>query len=131
MSDASPAGRHRDTNRRRQLFIILGAVVAGLAILYALYYFLYAINFESTDDAYVAGDVVSITSREPGTILALHADNTQLVKRGQLLIELDPIKPQVAFQSAEADLGRAAVGLGHEPSVGRDELRVEYVAEGV
>jgi membrane fusion protein (multidrug efflux system) len=107
MSDASPAGRHRDTSRRRQLFSILGIVVVVCAVIYALYYFLYAVNYEGTDDAYVAGDVVSITSREPGTILALHADNTQLVKRGQLLVELDPIKPQVAFQSAEADLGRA------------------------
>jgi membrane fusion protein (multidrug efflux system) len=111
MSDASPAGRHRDTSRRRQLFILLGVAVVVLAILYALYYFLYAVNYEGTDDAYVAGDVVSITSREPGTILALHADNTQLVKRGQLLVSLDPIKPQVAFQSAEADLGRAVRGV--------------------
>jgi membrane fusion protein (multidrug efflux system) len=111
MSDASPAGRHRDTSRRRQLFSILGIVVAVAAVIYALYYFLYAVNYEGTDDAYVAGDVVSITSREPGTILALHADNTQLVKRGQLLVELDPIKPQVAFQSAEADLGRAVRGV--------------------
>ena len=107
MSDASPAGRHRDTSRRRQLFSILGIVVAVAAILYALYYFLYAVNYESTDDAYVAGDIVAITSREPGTILALHADNTQLVHRGGLLVELDPIKPKVAFESAEADLGRA------------------------
>jgi membrane fusion protein (multidrug efflux system) len=107
MSDASPAGRHRDTSRRRQLFTILGIVVLVGALLYALYYFLYAINYVSTDDAYVGGDIVSITSREPGTILALRADNTQLVRRGQLLIELDPIKPKVAFESAEADLGRA------------------------
>ena len=107
MSDASPAGRHRDTSRRRQLFSILGIVVVAGAILYALYYFLYAINYESTDDAYVGGDVVSITSREPGTVLALHADNTQLVHRGELLVDLDPIKPRIAFQAAEADLGQA------------------------
>jgi membrane fusion protein (multidrug efflux system) len=107
MSDASPAGRHREPSRRTQLLTILGIVVFVLAILYALYYFLYAVNYEATDDAYVGGDVVAITSREPGTILALHADNTQLVHRGQLLVELDPIKPEVAFESAEADLGRA------------------------
>jgi membrane fusion protein (multidrug efflux system) len=107
MSDASPAGRHRDTSRRRQLFSILGVVVVVGIVLYALYYFLYAAHFESTDDAYVGGDVVSITSYEPGTILALHADNTQLVKRGQLLVDLDPIKPQIAFQAAEANLGQA------------------------
>ena len=105
MSDATPVGRHRTDNRRRYL-IILGVVVVVAAIVYALYYFLYAAHFEGTDDAYVGGDVVSITSREPGTILALHADNTQAVRRGQLLVELDPIKAQVAMDAAEADLAR-------------------------
>jgi membrane fusion protein (multidrug efflux system) len=107
MSDATPAGRHHETSRRTQLLSMLAVVVVLGAILYALYYFLYASHFEGTDDAYVGGDVVSITSREPGTILSLHADNTQLVRRGQLLVELDPIKPEVAMQQAEANLGQA------------------------
>ena len=105
MSDATPVGRHRIDNRRRWL-TILAVVVAVAAVLYALYYFLYARYYESTDDAYVGGDIVTITSREPGTILALHADNTQAVRRGQLLIELDPVKTQVALEAAEADLGQ-------------------------
>ena len=62
---------------------------------------------ETTDDAYVGGDVVSITAREGGTVLALHADNTQAVKRGQPLIELDPATQDVALASAEANLGTA------------------------
>jgi membrane fusion protein (multidrug efflux system) len=105
MSDATPVGRHRTDNRRRYL-TILAVVVVIAAITYALYYFLYAVYFESTDDAYVGGDVIAITSREPGTILALHADNTQAVRRGQLLVELDPEKAQVAMEAAEADLAR-------------------------
>jgi len=105
MSDATPVGRHRPDPRRRWLDI-LGAVVLVAAIAYALYYFLYASRFQSTDDAYVGGDIVAITSRDPGTILALHADNTQLVHRGQLLIELDPVRPKVALDAAEADLAQ-------------------------
>jgi membrane fusion protein (multidrug efflux system) len=50
--------------------------------------------------------VVSITSREPGTVLALHADNTQVVRRSQLLVELDPVNAKVALEAAEADLAR-------------------------
>ncbi len=105
MSDATPVGRHRPDPRRRW-FIILGLVIAVCALAYALYYFLYAVYFQSTDDAYVGGDIVVITSREPGTILALHADNTQVVRRGQLLVELDPVKAKVALEAAEADLGQ-------------------------
>jgi len=105
MSDATPVGRHRTDPRRRWL-IALGVVVLVAAVAYALYYFLYASRFQSTDDAYVGGDIVSITSREPGTILALHADNTQAVRRGQLLVELDPVKARVALEAAEADLAQ-------------------------
>ena len=58
------------------------------------------------NDAYVGGDIVAITSRENGTVLALHADNTQSVRRGQLLVEIDPITAKVAMDAAEADLAR-------------------------
>ena len=110
MSDATPVGRHRTDTHRRYLFI-LGGVVRGGIIAYALYYFLYAAHFESTDDAYVGGDIVSITSRENGTILALHADNTEAVRRGQLLIEIEPIKAKVAMDAAIADLARTVRGV--------------------
>jgi len=97
---AAPNGR-----RRLLLSILAVAAVIGLAG-YGLYWFLYASHFETTDDAYVGGDIVAITSRENGTILALHADNTQTVRRGQLLVEIDPIATKVALDAAEADLAR-------------------------
>jgi membrane fusion protein (multidrug efflux system) len=92
--------------RRRLLFTILGVVVLVGVIIFALYWFLYAQYFESTDDAYVGGNIVSITNREAGTVLVLHADNTQSVRRGQLLVELDPASADVAMQAAEANLAR-------------------------
>jgi len=62
---------------------------------------------QEADDAYVGGDIVSITSRVDGTVVALHADNTQHVDRGQPLIELDPATQNAALQAAEAQLGQA------------------------
>jgi membrane fusion protein (multidrug efflux system) len=73
---------------------------------------------------------MSITSYEPGTILALHADNTQLVKRGQLLVDLDPIKPQIAFQAAEANLGQAVRAVRTNFSK-VDQLRAQVAAAKV
>jgi membrane fusion protein (multidrug efflux system) len=93
-------------SRRNRLLGILAAVVVVGVVGYALYWFLYASHFEGTNDAYVGGDIVAITSRENGTVLALHADNTQSVRRGQLLVELDPIKSKIAMDAAEADLAR-------------------------
>ena len=92
------------SNPRRFWFLILGAVVLIAAIVYGVYWLLYSRYFEGTDDAYVGGNVVTITSKENATVLALHADNTQTVKQGQLLIEMDPAIATVNLQAAEAHL---------------------------
>jgi membrane fusion protein (multidrug efflux system) len=93
--------------KRRRGFLILGAVVLIGAVAWGLYWFLHARFYESTDDAYVAGNVVAITSRENATVMALDADNTQTVSRGQLLIEMDPAVANTNLLAAEANLGRA------------------------
>jgi membrane fusion protein (multidrug efflux system) len=94
-------------NRQRRFwFLVLGAVVLGAALIYGIYWLVYARYFESTDDAYVGGNVVTITSKENATVLALHADNTQTVKQGQLLVEFDPAVATVNLQAAQANLAR-------------------------
>jgi membrane fusion protein (multidrug efflux system) len=55
----------------------------------------------------VNGDVVQITTEVPGTVIQLHADNTQFVTQGEALLELDPADAEVAVSNAEANLGRA------------------------
>ena len=91
--------------RRRGLTLLAAAVVAGAAV-YAIYWTAYARHFESTDDAYVASDMVQITSEVPGTVLAVQVDDTQSVQRGELLLELDPADARLAMDSAEAELAR-------------------------
>lgn len=106
--DPQAADNNDDTpssSRRRGLSILgVAVVLAGAA--YGAYWFLEARNYAATDDAYVGGDVVSITARENGTILAIHADNTQSVSRGQVLVDMDPVKARVNMQAAEADLAK-------------------------
>jgi membrane fusion protein (multidrug efflux system) len=81
--------------------------VAVAAIVWAVFHFLLAKPEQETDDAYVAGDVVAITARDPGQITAIYADNTQTVKAGAPLLDLDPATADVALASAEAELARA------------------------
>jgi membrane fusion protein, multidrug efflux system len=102
MSDAS----NKNTSRRQRGFLILGVVILLAGLAYGAYWFLNARFYESTDDAYVSGDIVAVTSRENGTLMALHADNTQTVRRGQLLMEMDPALVNVNAASAEANLAR-------------------------
>jgi membrane fusion protein (multidrug efflux system) len=92
---------------RRRAFAILGVVVIVGLVIWAIAHFLLAKPEEETDDAYVAGDVVAITARDPGTVLSIRADNTQSVKAGQPLIDLDPATADVQLAAAAADLARA------------------------
>ena len=103
MSDAST----NNNSRRRRGFLILGVVIVIAALAYGAYWFFDARFYESTDDAYVSGNIVAVTSRENGTVSALHVDNTQTVRRGQLLVEMDPAVVNVNVASAESNLARA------------------------
>jgi membrane fusion protein (multidrug efflux system) len=85
----------------------LAAAVVLCGVGYAAYWFLDGRYYESTDDAYVNGDVVQITSEVPGTVIGLHVDDTQRVLAGQPVLELDPADAKIAEANAEADLARA------------------------
>jgi membrane fusion protein (multidrug efflux system) len=87
--------------------VSLGALVALSGLGYLGYWFFDGRYFENTDDAYVNGDVVLVTSEVPGTVLSLNVDDTQLVKAGEVLLSLDPADAKIAEASAEADLARA------------------------
>lgn len=105
---AAPAGALKV--RKLALMALGGAVVLGLCV-WTLKVTVFAAPSETTDDAYVAGDVVAITSREAGTITALHADNTESVKRGQPLLDLDSSTADANLAAAEAELGRSVRGV--------------------
>ena len=107
MSDITAASAQR-AERRRNGFLLFGAAVAVAALAYGGWWLLSGRFSETTDDAYVAGNIVAVTSRENATVTALYADNTQQVRKGQLLIEMDPSVAQVNMRAAEANLARAA-----------------------
>jgi membrane fusion protein (multidrug efflux system) len=103
MSDSA-----QKAERRRNGFLLFGAVIVVASLAYGAWWLLTGRFSESTDDAYVAGNIVSVTSRENATVTALYADNTQQVRQGQLLIEMDPSVAEVNMRAAEANLARAA-----------------------
>ena len=92
---------------RRRALTGLAAVVVLCSVGYAAYWFFDGRYYESTDDAYVNGDVVQITSEVPGTVIGLHVDDTQRVVAGQPVLELDPADAKIAEANSEADLARA------------------------
>jgi membrane fusion protein (multidrug efflux system) len=95
-----------NTGKRKRMMTLLVIVILIAAIAYGLYYFLVARFHESTDDAYVNGNVVQITPQVTGTVIAVNADDTQTVKAGDPVVVLDPADARVALQQSEANLGQ-------------------------
>jgi len=111
--------------RTRWLFIVSAAFVV-LAIAGTAYWWLYARNYEETDDAYVAGDLVNVTSQVNGTVVSIGADETDYVQKGQELIRLDDTDARVALREAEDQLARV-VRQVHTVFTSRDELNAIVV----
>lgn len=107
MSDPQQNAAARPNNaKRKRMMTLLAVIILIAAIAYGLYYFLVARFRESTDDAYVNGNVVQITPQVTGTVIAVNADDTQTVTAGAPLVVLDPADAQVALQQAEANLAQ-------------------------
>jgi len=135
MTDANsnsnaPAQDGNNGTRRRRL-LMLGALVVLAIGGYTAYHLLHGRYYESTDDAYVATDLVQITSEVPGTVTGVHVDDTQHVERGQLLVQLDPADAEVALAGAEADLARvvrSVRGLYTQGEALRAQIRAREVS---
>ena len=99
---AQPAAPRNGKRRRALLIVASIALLAGIGWL--LYYTLYARWHQDTDDAYVQGNMVSITPQTPGTVVAINAEDGMRVKAGQVLVQLDPNDAKVAYEQAVANL---------------------------
>lgn len=104
-STSTPTTSTLKSRRKLGLFVIAG-VVAAIGIGYGAYWTLVARHYQSTDDAYVNGNVVQITPQISGTVVAIGADDTQFVKAGQSLVKLDQADAKVALDQAEAQLAK-------------------------
>src|SRR5215469_4488724 len=86
----------------RRGLLVLGVVVVAVAI--GVYYARFVRYHVTTDDAYVNGNLVGLTPQIGGTVVAINTDETQYVRRGQVLIELDPRDQKIALAQAKANL---------------------------
>src|SRR5690606_25260649 len=72
----------------------------------ALYWIAVGQYRESTEDAYVGGNVVSVTAQVGGVVTAIHADDTDFVQAGRSLVQLDDTDARLALARAKAQLAR-------------------------
>jgi membrane fusion protein (multidrug efflux system) len=85
--------------------ITLTFIAAGIA--YAAYYQIVLSKVQETDNAYVGGNLVNLSSQVTGNVTEIRADETQMVQAGAPLIQLDAADADIALQQADARLGAA------------------------
>jgi membrane fusion protein (multidrug efflux system) len=105
---STPEAQRPARRRIAALAVIAGVALAGTA------YGLEARRFEETDDAQVDGDITNLSPRIAGTVKAVHVVENQFVRRGQLLVELDPADMEAATAEARAAVAAAAAALAAE-----------------
>lgn len=96
----------KPNGKRRSMMIGVTIIMAVLLIGYGIWWMIFARHYESTDDAYVAGNVVQVTPQVSGTVLAINVDETELVQAGKPLVELDRSDAKVALEQAQAQLAQ-------------------------
>ena len=85
--------------------LALAVVVAGL--LWTAWYVLVGRNHVSTDNAYVNAEMAQVTPLISAQAIEVLVSDTQAVKRGDILVKLDPTNARIAIAQAQADLAEA------------------------
>jgi membrane fusion protein (multidrug efflux system) len=91
---------------RARPYVILGVVVAVALLAYAVVRYL-GLGKESTDDAQIDADVVTVSARVGGSLRTVRVVDNQQVKRGDILAEIDPAELDARDAQARAELAAA------------------------
>ena len=84
------------------LAVVIGTVLAGVAV-----YLIATAGEEETDDAQITSDVVPVATRVAGQLVAIRIEENQIVKKGDLLAEIDDADYGARVRQAEAELASA------------------------
>jgi len=123
----TPAAANGDGNRRIRtvLFIVL-AVLAVIAIGYGIRWLVYGRYIQSTDDAYLKADTVTVSPRVNGYIDQIYVVDNQTVKSGDPLVRIDlrNYKALLSQQDATVD-ARSADIQAAESQITQQQAQVE------
>ncbi len=103
--ESVPAEEISQKRSRTPIYVVSAIVV--LIVVGGLGWWLYARQFEKTDDAFIEGNISLITSKVSSHIGKVHVEENQFVKKGELLVELDAREFEAKLQQAQALLKTA------------------------
>ncbi|MCW0318761.1 Multidrug export protein EmrA [Pantoea ananatis] len=108
MSASEAQSPHQPVNnkkkKRKGALLLLALIVVLLGIAWGVYWFLVLRHYQETDDAYVAGNQVQVMAQVSGSVNKVWFDDTDFVKKGDVLVSLDKTDAQQAFEKAQTGL---------------------------
>ncbi len=91
--------------------VVVPAITALILLIFGTIVSINSIFYKSTDDAFVEGHIITVAPRVSGPVVKLCIEDNQLVKKGDLLLEIDPVDYQVKLKQTEAKLEEAKANL--------------------
>ena len=88
-------------NKNKKILPIL-VIVVLLGIVSSLAYFFMHASTVTTDDAYITGRIHSVAPKVSGTVKDVHVEDNQVVKAGQILLDIDPVDYELQVNSTQA-----------------------------
>ena len=105
-TDTQNSSNNKSQQRKKGLSIFI-LLLLLIAIGSAAYRFFFIKGFEETEDAYVSGNQVMVSSQVAGNISKINVDNMDPVQAGDVLLELDDTNAKLSFEQAKSNLANA------------------------
>ncbi|UBM09273.1 HlyD family secretion protein [Cupriavidus metallidurans] len=135
---ASPAGAAPEsavpdrTSRRKQILLGAGLLLLALALAYGVRWWLYGRFIESTDDAYIQADSVTVAPKVNGYVAEVYVRDNQQIQAGQELVRLDNRQYQAAYDESQATVAsRQADVTRAEADLAQQQARIAQAAAEV
>jgi len=100
----SPQPSANKKKKRKRVLIVLALIFVLIGIAWGVYWFLVLRHFQETDDAYVAGNQVQVMAQVSGSVNKVWFEDTDFVKKGDVLVSLDKTDAEQAFEKAQTAL---------------------------
>jgi membrane fusion protein, multidrug efflux system len=105
-NEKKPNGNGKEW-KKHKIAVVCAVIFGILAIIYGIKYVHYVMSYQATDDAFIEAHVTAISPRVSGHVLKVYVADNQVVKAGDLLVELDPADYQTKLDSEKASLEAA------------------------
>lgn len=99
-----PQSSANKKKKRKNVLIVLALIIVLAGIAWGVYWFLVLRHFQETDDAYVAGNQVQVMAQVSGSVNKVWFEDTDFVRKGDVLVSLDKTDAEQAFEKAQTAL---------------------------